>query len=174
METLSIKKIQQTYLVDKLDELMKEFLSEANEYIKRNNFHVSIKSKKALQQMDEIIWSSYFQNSSQRTKKRFVNYFNKFRKKQSRQSLNRMFHFIHTRVLGKKERISTRSSWTGIHGDTKWVTPDWIDKVKIEAPLKHQNIQKKRKLWKEAQAISDKLLAEYKEEKGDYYKMGGK
>ena len=47
---------------------------------------------------------------------------------------------------------------------------DFIIKIKVLQPAKHLAIQEKRKKWLEAREISDRLLAEYKEEKGDYYK----
>ena len=43
-------------------------------------------------------------------------------------------------------------------------------RVKILPSEKEVNIQNARKKWKEAQAIAEKLLSEYKVEKGNFYK----
>ena len=44
------------------------------------------------------------------------------------------------------------------------------EKIKVLLSIKEITIQDKRKKWKEARDISEKLLSEYKEEKGDFYK----
>ena len=90
----------------------------------------------------------------------------RFRKKQSLKSLNRVFHFIHTRILAKREIV--KYEWYSFEN---WINPDFIKKIKILPPKKHMEIQAKRKKWKEARDIAEKLLLEYKEEKGDYYKL---
>ncbi len=45
-----------------------------------------------------------------------------------------------------------------------------IKKVNVLVSLKEEKIQKARKEWLKARQISDNLLAEYKKEKGDFYK----
>lgn len=45
-----------------------------------------------------------------------------------------------------------------------------IEKVKIKVSAKEEKIQKLRKEWLKARNESDRLLAEYKKEKGDFYK----
>jgi hypothetical protein len=45
-----------------------------------------------------------------------------------------------------------------------------IKKVNVLVSLKEEKIQKTRKEWLKARQISDNLLAEYKKEKGDFYK----
>ncbi len=45
-----------------------------------------------------------------------------------------------------------------------------IKKVNVKVSLKEEKIQKARKEWLKARQISDNLLAEYKKEKGDFYK----
>jgi len=42
--------------------------------------------------------------------------------------------------------------------------------AKVKISEKEEEIQRKRKEWKKAQAIAERLLIEYKEEKGDFYK----
>ena len=169
METLEEKRVEYVYDDVELNKLVKEFLSEAKDFIDEGDYHLNEKSAEALKQMKGIVWKSYFQNCSKRMKKKTNNYIGRFREKKSLRNANRMFHFIHTRVLAKQEEVKVEYSWT-TYFYKKWTNPDFIEKVKIESPLKHQAIQEKRKKWLEAREISDKLLSEYKEEKGDYYK----
>lgn len=42
--------------------------------------------------------------------------------------------------------------------------------VSIKSSLKEEIIQRKRREWKKQRDIANKLLQEYKDEKGDYYK----
>lgn len=45
-----------------------------------------------------------------------------------------------------------------------------IEKVSVKISSKEEKIQKARKEWLKARNESDRLLAEYKKEKGDFYK----
>lgn len=45
-----------------------------------------------------------------------------------------------------------------------------VERVHIKVSLKEENIQKAKKEWIKARNESDKLLAIYKEEKGNFYK----
>jgi hypothetical protein len=45
-----------------------------------------------------------------------------------------------------------------------------IKRVNVKVSLKEEKIQKARKEWLKAREESDKLLATYKKEKGDFYK----
>ena len=41
--------------------------------------------------------------------------------------------------------------------------------AKLDYSAKEKAIRSKRKAWKDAQKVADNLMAEYKQEKGDYY-----
>ena len=45
-----------------------------------------------------------------------------------------------------------------------------VKKVHVKVSLKEENIQKARKEWLKARAESERLLAAYKKEKGNFYK----
>lgn len=45
-----------------------------------------------------------------------------------------------------------------------------VKRVNVKISLKEEKIQKARKEWLKARQISDNLLAEYKKEKGNFYK----
>ena len=166
METIEKKHVEYTYSVKDLSKLMKEFLAEAKDYINENEYQLN--SAEAFKQLNHIKWDSYFGNSSKRMKKKFNKAVGRFRHKRSMQSLNRAFHFIHTRLIAKREKVDYR--WGSYE---KWTNPDFIEKVKVKPSKKHLAIQEKRMKWKEAQAAAEKLRLEYKEEKGDYYKRKG-
>lgn len=165
MEVLQ-NKVEYKYGAEELHQEMKELISEINNFIAENDCHVSEESKKALKEYKGIIWKSYFGNKSKNMRKKFNQYLRKFRLKESRHSANLLLHFIHTRVIANVKE----STFWGVTYKS-FNSPDWIKKIKIEAPLKHQAIQAKRKKWKEAQAIADQLYSEYREEKGNYYKQ---
>ena len=60
-------------------------------------------------------------------------------------AINMLLHFISTNVLKTKDRVRLTSD-------------------------KHEKIQIARKSWIKVRNEADKLLAEYKTEKGDFYK----
>lgn len=60
-------------------------------------------------------------------------------------SINKLLHLVHKRILKL----------------------DTYPKLKC---VKHDKIQKLRTDWKKQQLIADQMLAEYKKEKGDFYK----
>lgn len=164
METL-VKKTEYTYNEKELANIMKKFLADAKQIIINEDYSLTEKSEKAFKDMDQIIWENYFGNMSKKMKKNVNKRINFFNKKRSLSSMNRLFHFIHTIVLAKRELV--KSYYTSYYFLVK---PDWIDKVKVDISLKEKAIQDKRKKWKEAQRIADELLSGYKEEKGNYYK----
>ena len=45
-----------------------------------------------------------------------------------------------------------------------------VERVNVKISLKEEKIQKARKEWLKARQVSDNLLAEYKKEKGNFYK----
>jgi len=98
-----VKRVEYVYDDVELNNLVKEFLSEAKDFIVDGDYHLNEKSLEALNQMKGIVWKSYFQNCSKRMKKKTNNYIARFRQKKSLRNANRMFHFIHTRLLAKQE-----------------------------------------------------------------------
>lgn len=60
-------------------------------------------------------------------------------------SINKLLHLAHKRILK-------------------------LDKYPKLVSIKHDKIQKLRADWKKQQLIADQLLTEYKKEKGDFYK----
>lgn len=84
----------------------------------------------------------------------------------NRQSANRLFHFIKT-VIGDK-------NWeSGYFKDRDYTPGKWnyeLSKLKVLPSHKEQEIQRKRKVWKELRDQADLALKDYKEEKGDFYK----
>lgn len=60
-------------------------------------------------------------------------------------SINKLLHLAHKRILK-------------------------LDKYPKLVSVKHDKIQKLRADWKKQQLIADQLLSEYKKEKGDFYK----
>ena len=163
METIEKKQVEYAYSTTDLSILMEGFLAEANDYIKKNKYQLN--SEEAFNQLININWDIYFNNSSKNLKKKFNKTIARFRFKKSLRSLNRTFHIIHTRILAKREIVVY--DWGSYE---KWTNPDFIEKVHLLYSKKHITIQDKRKKWKEAQAIADVFLKQYKDEKGDYYK----
>ena len=72
---------------------------------------------------------------------------NIFRKKQSLSSANRFYHFVYAKVL----KVDTR--------------------IRLTYPEKYLQIMKKREKYLLLRAEIEKSLKEYKDEKGDYFKL---
>jgi hypothetical protein len=81
---------------------------------------------------------------SQRAKKKFRNSLNRVIAHPTMKSANLFLHHL--------SKVSTCTA-------------------KIEYSAKEHAIINKRKAWKEAKAIAEKLMKEYKDEKGNYYKQ---
>lgn len=169
METINKKHVTLIYNEKELSTMAKEFCADALSIIKEREYQISDESKESLERMIKLDWTPLFANMSKNRKKKFNRYVNRYYKNKSLYTMNTLFHFIYNSVLilGEvDEHKEVKSKW--------WTlitrTPKGFKKVKIESSAKHQAIQEKRKKWKEAQAIADTLLAEYKTEKGDYYK----
>lgn len=72
-------------------------------------------------------------------------------------------------ILGLEKRMSLRY----INSSLTFIMRDLLkldDRIKVTVSEKESKIQDARKKWKEARILSDKLLAEYKLEKGNFYK----
>ena len=86
-----------------------------------------------------------------RDRKRIKRYINSAYYRKSLFAYNRLLRFLCKKILGIHENFDVN--------------------IKITEP-KHEEIQAKRQAWLKLRAESDKALAEYKEEKGNYYKEG--
>ncbi len=72
-------------------------------------------------------------------------------------------------IIGLEKKMSLRY----INSFTSFIMRDILkieDRIKVTISEKETKIQDSRKKWKEARSVAEKLLAEYKIEKGDYYK----
>ena len=71
-------------------------------------------------------------------------------------------------------KVITKNSLRSVNTLLNFLTTRHVDSdvklVEITEP-KHIEIQKLKKEWKEAQMIAEQKLAQYKELKGDYYKV---
>lgn len=172
MKTIEKKQIEFVYNEKDLSELAKGFCNDVQEIIEEREYQISDESRESLEKMSKHNWISLFGNMSKNRRKKFNKYLRRFNNKKSLYSINLFFHFLYKDVLTlgevdeKKEEVN--KWWTRIIR-----TPKGFKKVKVEPSKKHLTIQEKRKKWKEAQAIANQLLTEYKEEKGDYYKKTG-
>lgn len=166
MTTLELKKDEIITNPKELESLVLNTISFIENISNERDYFLDEKSLSGLAMLKNANWEKAISEMSRNQIKNLNRYIWRVNVKQSRQAFNMFFHFIHTRVLGKYTFV--KDKWWGTY---KWVTPEEYSKVKIGMPLKEQVIQNKRKKWKEAQAIADQLLEDYKEEKGDYYKL---
>ena len=181
METLEKKHVEYKYNADELMVMILEFIDDVEKQITDKNYTLSEDSRKSLDKMKKVKsfiskgtdWKAYLGRLSKKGRKKINKYVARYNRKKSLHSINLFFHFLHTRVLADRELVTPYPKWYPNYKVTKFTSPDWITKVKVNPSQKHLDIQEKRKKWKEAQAVAEKLLAEYKEEKGDYYKKGG-
>lgn len=178
METTQNTNKITSYVYDsqKLDHMMKAALTDIEKFAKINDYHISKKSQKSLDQLKEYDWLTLFRNSSKRSKKRTNKFILRFRNRNTLFAANTFLHFVHSALLyhyGETEYITAKGvhNWSGKEYTYQKKVVKCIDKIKIEKSLKEQNIQEKRKLWIIARNHSEKLLGDYKEEKGDFYKL---
>jgi hypothetical protein len=168
MET-QINKIEYKYDAKELHLEMKSFIADVRLLIADKNYHLSDESLLSLNKYDTIPWDEHFQSMSMNMRKKFNKYLRGYRQKKNSYRVNRLFHFIHTRILASRNVDDSFSSLG--YGDTvTFKSPDWITKVSLQKPLKEQAIQSKRKEWVEARDKAIDALNAYKLEKGDYYK----
>ena len=175
METIKNESqtVNYVYDVKKLAMLMDIALHDIEKFVKINDYHLTDTSIENMNQLKKVNWVEIFGNASKRSKKRFNKYLLRFRKKNSLYSANLFLHFIHNTLLyygDLKEIELTRKNWRGEEYKYKKKVPA-IDKVKIQLSLKEQAIQEKRRLWVAARDHADRLLSDYKKEKGNYYKL---
>jgi hypothetical protein len=175
--TLKRKEVKFARTDQEFAQLTYDVLKEIRTFIKENDLQLTEDSETSLSTLERIHryvkygYKNRFQNKSYNRKKKFNKYVRTFRKKQSIASANKVLWFLRNRILSYESEITATSRWGGIYTKREVIMPDF-PAVKILPPKKHVAIQEKRKAWKEAQAIADKLLMEYKEEKKGYYKEG--
>lgn len=147
METNTITKIA-TNDKQELSSRYNNFINKLKEDVKKRTqiYHeIGCQIYSFTSEPSELIISD-FTEVGIRNLKRFKRYLNQAMTKRSLRSINKLLHIIH-KVILKKD-----------------VCPKLICQ-------RHDNIQKLKKEWKKQQLIADQLLAEYKKEKGDFYKQ---
>ena len=117
-----------------------ETVTKIEQFAKENDYQIKGDLSEIKDFKDKIIFES-------KNQKKKVNYaIQRIDKKMNLRSVNYFLHIIFKNILNSENR------------------------VRILPSEKEVRIQTARKRWKEAQAISDKLLLEYKTEKGSFYK----
>jgi hypothetical protein len=115
-------------------------LKTVNEYVKHNNFRISMDPESLVVDLDKIRNFSHTCDKHVNARLRQLN------RKQSIRRINTTMHWLFKHILGEAK----------------------YPVVKISE--KEELIQKKRKEWKEARDKAEELLKEYKKEKGNFYK----
>lgn len=142
METMEKVNIQ-TASKGELINIYNELINELKTYVETTTYEG--KAVYTIVNKLEPLDSNDFYHVGIRMEKRFKRYLKQAYNKRSIESVNKLFHLVHKRILNS----------------------DSIPKIVSE---QHIVIQKVRKEWKEYQLIADKLMGEYKKAKGDYYK----
>jgi len=152
MEALKTKeKTMETVRDNNLNTLNEKFnmvIDEVKEKIKKSTYQDSkgVNHKIYKFKNEENLQYVNIDGSTEKKKiKRFRRHLNRFIKKRSTNSLNRLFFVIYKTILK-------------------------VDKYPRVICVKHNNIQKLRKDWIEYQELANIMLNKYKEEKGDFYK----
>lgn len=117
-------------------------ISKIEEYVKDNGYQ--FKDRSGLTLLDEKTF--YFQFGSIRKRKKLVNAMEAIGKNPTLENINKFFHFLMKEILKSDLRVRV---------------------IKSEKEIA---IEAKRKAFKEALAKMKTALAEYKLEKGDFYK----
>lgn len=168
MTNTEIKKSELIYTPKELEVEVLNTINFIQEIIDERNYHLSVDSKLGLEKLKTVKWTEYIGRLSKNQIKKLNRSIFRVHAKRSRYDMNMFFRLLHTRVLSEKSQV--KGYWDFY---PQGVTPDNFKKVNVQIPMKEQNIQKARKVWKEAQVIADEKLSSYKEIKGDYYKLRG-
>lgn len=152
METDVIKTetIFNTNDVKELVKIYSDFTNELNKYVV-NKTYIDESGKvlpiyRLTYPIDIDINPDYLQKSGIRNIKRFKRYLKVAIKNKDTKSVNKLFNLVYKRILNLTE----------------------IPKMLCD---KHDKIQKLRKDWLKQQEILDKILNDYKKEKGNFYKQ---
>lgn len=146
METMEITKTQkvQSNSINDLVKAFNELVSELKDKV--DNTTYSDEPVYRFTHDIKEISASDLSHIGIRDIKRFKRYLNQAMYRKSLRSINRLFNLVYKKFLGIK--------------DYPRLVCD-----------KHEIIQKLRKEWKRQQVIADQLLKQYKNEKGDFYKV---
>ena len=163
-----MKKLEFTYNLKELESKLLETLGFIKAEIEKN--HYEINNEENFKKLLKYNFKSHIGNLSKRSLKRLNRQIWRIQNKRSRGSMNRFLHFIRTRVISKK--IEYTPDWAkGYYENYVQIKYEYpLESIKILPSLKEQEIQKKRKEWKELRDKTQKALLSYKEEKGDFYK----
>lgn len=147
--TKKIEKLTSNNIQD-IEKALRNVLSDIKEMVDNTTYKINDESFPVYQIEGDLIWLFTFDNTQMawlgiRDLKRLKRYINKCVVKKSLVNLNKLSHFITTKILKTDKR------------------------VRLNDP-KHDQIQKKRKEWIDLRNKADQALAEYKKEKGNYYK----
>ncbi len=147
METNTIKKIatnDKRELVSRYNSFINELINDVNNktYMEEGKEY---KTYSFTNNPGMEITELDFKDVGVRMLKRFKRYLNQVMAKRNVDSINKLFHLVHSKILKQPT----------------------YPKLVCE---KHNKIQKLRKEWKKQQIIDEQLLMEYKKEKGDFYK----
>ena len=150
METNILEKtnVLNTNNVCELSEIYSNFVKEIHELINNTVYDDGISIKYKYRITHDIIESLnpvILKQSGIRNIKRFKRYLKQSIHTKSIYSINKLLNLVHKRILEL----------------------DYSPKIVCD---KHEKIQKLRKDYLEYKKIADKLLLEYKEEKGNFYK----
>jgi hypothetical protein len=128
----------------------KELVNIYNEFIKKlqekvKNTKYNGEAVYTLTEKPSELSALQLNESGIRNIKRFKRYLKHAMYGGSVNSINKLLHLVHKRILK-------------------------LDKYPRLVSVKHDKIQKLKSEWKKQQLIADQMLAEYKKEKGDFYK----
>jgi len=140
METTEVKGITYTYNKYELSETINKTIEKIENVIKENDYQV----KGNIDQYKNLGESGKWTHLSKRQMKKIQKYCYWIDRKPSLKKINTFFSLL-SRLFE-------------------------LERVHIKISLREEEIQKARKEWIKARNESDRLLAVYKEKKGDFYK----
>lgn len=125
-------------------ELISATINNIRQFVKDNGYQ--FKDDKGFEQITEQNFNTALQNMSWKKRKKLAAYIWQINNHPTLEKVNKFFHFLMKTVLQSDARIRV---------------------IKSDKELA---IQAKRKVYKQALEAAKKAYAEYKEEKGDFYK----
>ena len=140
METTEVKGITYTYNKYELSETINKTIEKIENVIKENDYQV----KGNIDQYKNLGESGKWTHLSKRQMKKIQKYCYWIDRKPSLKKINTFFSLL-SRLFE-------------------------LERVHIKVSLREEEIQKARKEWLKARSEAEKLLAIYKEKKGDFYK----
>lgn len=125
-------------------ELLNSTFNLIDAFVKANNYQ--IKDRKGLENITESTFNAVYSNLSKKKKKRLAKYIWLIENFPSLANINKFLHFLLAKVIKSDLRVRI---------------------IKSEKELA---IETKRKVYKDALAVVKQAYADYKTEKGDFYK----